>query len=395
MSGNAWRNRAATAALFTLLLSLVACSVAPAPEQSSSGGSDVPASQRPSIPAGHASQPGPAKLDVHSIPQNFTTPLLEVATDGRSIIWSTAAGVPGSAGAPNIFQFTPGQAAEPRQVFASADREAVIGPIGIAGEQLAFVETNPATSPGVWRLWYQDGPDAKPVLVDHSDGPGGITNSPYPGISIDGKRLAWTAFHRRVAGDRSELWLAQLPSLSRRLVDDQPLDRVEHYFPALDGNRLVYGTAETTAQGTDRHVYLRDLNSTGKAVQLDESGKASQPMISGDHVVWKESPDNVYDHGNLVIYSLQSGHPAQVAFGDERMIDNASVGDRFVAANAVDPTRFFVYDLVREQSIELRAYPPAGTEVDVRPHIRGRLLVWAHAPKDVDTLVLQWSWLPD
>lgn len=330
------------------------------------------------------------QLAVESIPQHFTTPLLEVSTDGQSIAWSTGAEA-GPGVAPDVFRFDPGNAA-PHKVFTSADRKAIVGPIAISGSDVALVEANPEAKPGTWQLWYV-GESGVPKLVDHSDDD---LQGPYPFVAMDHGRLVWTAFHSRPEGPRSELWMAWLPALQRELLDVQPLDQVEHWFPAIDGDHVVYGTVETTATSVSRHVYLRDLGSSNTAaVRIDTSGHASMPAISGDMVVWKESPDNVLERGTLVLFSLKSQRAQPIAFGDESAVNTPSIGNRFVAANVIDPTRFFLYDLVSQRSILLRDFPPAGREVIVRPSVRGDMAVWSHAPESEGAdLALEWSRLP-
>lgn len=332
-------------------------------------------------------------LNVHSVPQEVTTPLLDVATDGKSLVWSTGANA-GSGVAPDVYQMATSDE-KPRKVFSSSDRHAVVGPLAVSGDHVALVETNPESQPGMWRLWYVRKAGVKAVLLDESDDRRGV-QGPYPFVAMDGDRVVWTAFHQRDAGPRSEIWLVSLPDLRRQLLEHAPLTKVEHWFPALDGDDLVFGTVETSATTITRHVYLRNLAfSNTVADQLDTSGKASMPAISGDNVVWKESPDNVLERGTLHLYSISSHQEQPIAFGDEPMVNTPSIGTRFIAADVIDPTKFFLYDLASQRSVKLRDFPAAGREVYVRPHIRGNLVVWAHSPEAEGTeLVLEWSQLP-
>ncbi len=297
--------------------------------------------------------------------------------------------------APDVYQYLIG-GTDPRKVFESSDRRATASPIAVSGKHVAVVETDAEAEPGAWRLWYVAEPGTDPVLVDKSDGADGV-QGPYPFIALDGDRLVWTAFHQRAEGPRSELSMASLPSTKPEIIDSQPLNRFEHWFPALDGDHLVYGSIETSATSIKRHVYLRDLGAPAtKPRQLDVTGNASMPDISGDNVVWKESPDNVLERGTLMLYSLASRVARPIAFGDEAMVNNPSLDDRFLAADVIDPTRLFLYDLIADKAVKLKEFPAAGREVYVRPHVAGGLITWAHSPAaEGSELILEWAPLPE
>jgi hypothetical protein len=390
LSGRRNRSTAAIAVLLAILF-VSGCSDRSPTNAPTPSAIDHPPRTPPMTGPKASSVEPPTSLNVEAVPQAFTTPLLDVATDGTSIVWSSGADA-GPGVAPDVYQYIPG-GSNPVKVFASSDRNATVSPIAVSGHNVMVVEANPEAKPGAWRLWYVAGPSTKPVLVDQSD----ALQGPYPFVAVDSGRVVWTAFHMRSTGPRSELTVATLPDLHREVLDSTPADRVEHWFPSLDGDNLVYGTVETSATSVARHVYLRDVAQPARdAVQLDSTGKAAMPAISGDNVVWKETVDNVLERGTLVYLSLHDHREIPIPFGDESQVNTPSIGNRFIAADAIDPTRFFLFDLSNSHSVLLREFPATGREVIVRPHLRGDLLVWAHSPAaEGADLILEWSHLPE
>lgn len=368
------------------------------------GGCGGPSTATPRSPASFAQQPSPSQLlplaasapqrlqvSIGRVDTKFTTPLLEVATDGEVIVWSSGANA-GEHVAPDLFRLIPG--ASPTVVYRSADRSASLGPIAVAGEQIAFVEANPESHPGAWTLWLLSR-GAKPRVVD-SSGRDSVPRGPYPTIALGKDRLVWAAFHKRQSGLRSELRQLVVASNRVSVIDATPLDVQEHWFPSVDGERLVYGTVERSFGAALRHVYYTNLGKPGdRPLRLDATGTASQPAINGNQVVWKESPDNVFEWGTLVQYSLSDHVAEPIAWNAGTPVTTPSIGSGYIAANSQDDTQFYVHDLARHEMIAIETFPRTGREGDVRPMTRSGLLVWSHIPSTQgQPLVLEWTRLP-
>lgn len=342
-----------------------------------------------------APEPGPVSFDIQTIDPQYTTPLLETATDGTSIIWSSGAQIgPNAAYAPDLYYYTPG-GPEPRVVFESANRDANLIPIKASHSQFAFAESLPAEG-GLsltWRAWHMAGPDSEPVLIDEADGPGAAAG-PIPFFDIDNTRVVWTAFHGADPEQESQILLREHESGETMVLRSASAAEEQFWFVDLDADRLVYGTVEFPSSGPEeRHVYLLDLGDpTARPQRLDESGLAAMPQIAGDVVVWKETDPEFHllNAGTLVTYSLASEEIQPVDFGTPGL-NYPSLGDRFVAAWIQDATVFNVYDLRAAQPVEVLRFPRIGDEAVVRPTIAGSLLVFSHVPADAGALELQWA----
>jgi hypothetical protein len=359
------------------------------------------ASPSPSSPATEAPIASPTpitdlELDLQTIDQQYTTPLLEVTNDGTSIIWSSGANVaPDAEHAPDLFYFTPGSD-PPRVIYSSDNREANLIPIKAGAGRFAFAESflAPDGLSLTWKAWFMDGPDDQPVLIDEADGIGAGAG-PLPFFEVDADRLVWTAFHGPAEEQRSEVLVRDHDSGQTRVLFSAPIDDRQYWFVDLEGSLLVYGTIEYSADGASerRHVYLMDLAAEDAVPErLDNSGLAAMPQIRGDAVVWKESDleFHLLNVGKLVRYSMADGTAKTIDIG-QRGANYPSIGNRFLAAWGEDATRFDLYDMATDRLIEGLHFDPAGAEAIVRPTIVGDLLTLSHVPAEDDELELQWA----
>ncbi len=332
----------------------------------------------------------PVQWTTGALDQSSTPPGLELRSTGTKLIWSSGARADRAADvAPDLFAASPGDSAT--LLYDNPNRDSRLEYIDGVGDQVAFMERNDRVfGPGGWKLWYLDGTDDEPILIDS----GGGEQLPFFGISAH--YLVWTAMTGRPAV--SELRAVDLRSMARTVVASDQATATQYWFPDLDGSRLVYGTVEFSAHGSDesRHVYFVDLEGDRTTRRLDESTSASEPAIHGDTVVWKEShPDlNFLVAGSLVRYSLVTNQrkalnlPAPEGTG----FTDPSIGSRYAAAWPESDRMLYVADLQSGLYPQILDLGP--TEAD--PHdavghadVAGDLLAYFYAPARRE-LELRW-----
>lgn len=323
---------------------------------------------------------------------------MDYTSTGEYLIWSSGSRLGASAKvAPDLFGSFPGGKVE--LLYANPNRDSQLHPIGGDGREFAFIEENfRAFGYGGWKLWYIPRPGAQAIEIDHG------VMSVVPFFAISGRWLAWTPGTQ----DRSELRIIDLTTMTRRTLLSSHPAKTQYWYPAIDGNRVVYGTVELAPDGQsdERHVYLMDLSTDSKPQRLDESMSASQPAIVGDDVVWKESdPALSFDvGGGLVRYSLSSGRREALNLrpGPPIVIDGygagylwPSIGSGYCAAwtDSFDGDRVLNLAALRGGGlisvIDLGATNEAPHDVVVRPELRGDLLAYVFAPAKGD-LQLRW-----
>lgn len=331
-------------------------------------------------------------IEWEAIDQAWTTPLLAVATTGSEVLWSAGPDAEGNF-APDLYRYSI-EAGSVERLVRSQSRTSNLLPIAGSAAGYAYVEQLAAEDGLVrWVLWYLPANSEDPIQVDVMDAGEGLV-SPAPSIAISERWLVWGSVHLRPSGPTSELTVLELRSDQVRVLDSGPAAETEFWFPAIEDDQLVYGVVENGPGGSTRMVFYRDLSTADEAVRLDTSGRAGMPVISGDTVVWKESPDNVFTWGSLVRFSMTTGEEQPIDFGAEHALNNPSLGDRFLAAWAQDPTRFNLFDLATDQVVVVEEFERDSTESNVRPYMRDDLLAWSHVPQAGD-LELRWAVLPE
>jgi hypothetical protein len=337
-------------------------------------------------------------LTTGSIDQHFTTPTMDYTSTGTYLIWSSGSRLGATAKvAPDLFGSTPG--GNVQVLYANPNRDSQLHPIGGDGSEFAFIEENfRAFGFGGWKLWYIPKPGAEAIEIDH-----GVMNV-IPYFAISGKWLVWTPGTQ----DKSELRIIDLTTMTRRTLLSSSPRQTQYWYPAIDGNRLVYGTVELASDGQsdERHLYLQNLDVDLKPQRLDQSKSASQPAIVGDDVVWKESdPALSFDvGGGLVHYSLTTAKretlslrpgPAPTINGYGAGFLWPSIGRGYVAAwtDSFDGDRVLNLTALEGRGllsvIDLGPTQEAPHDVVVRPELRGDLLAYVFGPAKGD-LQLRW-----
>jgi hypothetical protein len=340
-----------------------------------------------SAPVSPSPSPG-LGLAFEEVGQQFTTPLLDVRTDGEEIIYSSgAADGPDGAVAPDLYRLVPG--GQPERILANPDRDSSLLPIAVAGGHYAFVELNDRLyGTAGWGVWYLGEPGAEPLLLDQTDAAASRL-VPKPQLALSDDYLVWQTFSHAPDGLRSELRMFDLRTQTQSVVASALSDtEAQYWFPSLDGSRLVYTFIDYSAGACPcrTSIELMDLKHPEAGPQRLNDGAqgAVLGVIAGDSVVWKASSD-VFNWGQIVHLSLTTG--------EQTALNYPSLGNRFVAAWGADDTKFYVYDLEADAAFRIAEYAADGSRGDVRPAVSGDLMAWIHG-EDADDLYLRWTHLP-
>jgi hypothetical protein len=371
---------------------LAACSLPPpsrSPDSSQLTDSPTPAVS-PSSPAAVESP----WLESGTLDQSFTTPVLEYRSTGTYLVWSSGARADQDANvAPDLFGSKPGGPAS--LLYDNPIRDSRLELVGGDGDRIVFVEDNGHVfGPGRWKMWYLANPGGVAQLIDEGAG-----NLPF--FDLSGARLVWTVMGGE--STESQLWLLDLETMERRLLESAHADVTQYWFPSIDGHLVVYGALELTAdgQGEERHIYLLDVDGEMTPRRLDASLEGSgfgpsQPDIQRDTVVWKESTlqESFLVEGRLVRYSLRTGEVAPLTLtpGHERYTF-PSIGNRYVTAWAGYDRALYLADLETGRPLKILDLGPIEADqhdsVGTIADLAGDLLAYVYGPANGD-LELRW-----
>lgn len=388
--------RAAAMALAALLTGTAACTAAPVPARSPvpSADADPPASRVASASPTRSASPrpaatpeaGPLNLDVATIDLAWVEPMLEFASDGDSVIFSSGvADGPDGDHAPDLWRYTP-RAAEPELLWRNPRRDRSLVLIGGDRNLWAFVEM-PLDNTRAWDLWLLTEPGGEARLLDTHPG-----NEDVPGIVPsfvvydEGtfEQVAWTAFDRGPDGPVSQLLYAAGPDWEPRVIEERPAREAELWFPSLRGDLLAYTEAVYSADRLtdERRVYLTSVNDpAAEPVRLDRSGLAVMPLLVDDGMIWKEADPgfSMFNWGRLFFYNLYTGEVSRASTAPQDYVNSPSAGERFVAAQGSDAFTFALHDLDLETSRVIARYDHTTNQSVFRPHVAGALLVWLYS----------------
>jgi hypothetical protein len=382
----------------TAVESIASVSVAP--------GSAATASATPIDRPSHSvarQEPGTGllELEVVEVDTALTTPLLDVASTGSSIIYSSGAAVGPEAGvAPDLYRIIPGrQGAE--MIWRNPVRDRALMRIGGDDGVVAFVDGS-SSGERSWVLWLMDG-DREPIELDRHPGDEDVSSA-APSFDIDRDRIAWTSFDAGTSGPVSQLLVAEGPDWEPRVLEERLASEGELWLPSLLGDRLAYTEVSygPSFETGEYHVIYRDLSApTLPPRQLDKDGHASNPLVLRHEVIWKqvERGYNMFNWGYLVSYSLETGETTVLDIRPQDHINYPTAGDRFVGGFGWNLAVMTVYDTETRVSRVVERYPDAGRDGVDRANISGDLMAWVHLTIDElgtdDTPVqVRYAWLP-
>ncbi|MGH2385095.1 MAG: hypothetical protein ACRDGB_08625 [Candidatus Limnocylindria bacterium] len=219
--------------------------------------------------------------------------MLDFASDSYAVIWSS--GVldgPVGDGAPDLWRYVPG-APEPELLWRNPKRDRQLAKVAGDTDVWAFTEISSLGEPW-WNLWLLTGPGGEPILLDSHAGDPDVP-SLVPSFDVDAGRIAWTAFDDDGPGTGAvtQLWIAEAPAWEPRLLREDDASKRAYWLPSLRGSQMAYVDVTLAADTADdiRHVMLMNLaEPEAEQRQLDTSGNATMPILTDNHVIWKE-PD--------------------------------------------------------------------------------------------------------
>lgn len=358
-----------------------------------------------SVPSGLPTPPASAGVGTPADPGTVTdhgivvgaTNVLYVTTDGESIIYSGAAPrlIDPNSG-PNLYGAAPNEA--PTLLYAGPRSDSDLLPVAASNGWVAFGEHNERRfGRGAWILWLLPPGESEPIELDRTPP---LNGSPYPLVAINERHVVWQGIALGPDERRAELVEMSLPDMHRRVLFSDDPGRFQWWDPALDGDRLVYtevdyvhGDASSPTHPAELHAMLLDLaDPTTQPVRLDTSGRAAEPAILGDTVVWKDA-DDVFNYGTLAVHSLTTGGTRMVSTAPQGGIKTPSIGNRYVGFWGIDDTEFFLYDLKRQQLAPVfRLAPDSPVGGAFRVEVAGDLLIWVQGTEDRP--LIAWGRLP-
>ena len=397
------RRARATAGAISLALAVgvAACSAATptlspsaAPASATSVGptASAPASSTPSTapsrePAGDLGR----EIEIRSLDRSWTAQMLEFASDGESIIYSSGA-MDGSDGdhAPDLWRYHP-STDEPELLWRNPRRDRSLVKIGGEFGTLAFVDM-PLSGEIAWDLWLIPEIGEEPILLDSHPGPGTVPDF-VPSFHVHQGQVAWTAFDFGPDGQAlSRLLYARAPDWTPVIVAERDARHAELWFPSLRDTQLAYCEVVYSAdRATDeRHVYVVDAAHPEVAPRrLDTSGRATMPilLINGG-VVWKEADPgfSMFNWGRMYHLDEETGEVSRLPIRPQEYVNYPSAGARFIAAWGANTRAFGAYDLDLRTSRLIDRFPGDTNIRVLRPHNSWELLVWLQAEIPGDDL---------
>lgn len=390
---------ARAAALLIAIVSGCGQLPSPSPSVTPSGSTatvpPVEVSQPPATAAPGTPDSPSTVLDHGIIPESDAT--LFVTTDGESIVFSAAdRGAADPELAPDLYRVVPG--GSPTRIFSNPRRDSNLIPVAAGGGYVAFGEGNlEAFGEKGWVLWLLPPGASEPIELDRNPPD---NNAALPLVAVNDGYVAWQAIGFGPELERAELVAVSLPDMTRRTIKSANPSDYQWWTPGLDGDRLVYtevdyahGDATSPSQPANLHVMLLDLaDATAQPRRLDTSGRAVEPALRGDTVVWKEA-DNVFGWGTMVLHELSSGSTRTLPVSPQSAIDSPSIGSRYLAYWGIDDTEFYLYDRKRDAVAEVFTIAPDSTIGGAfRAEVVGDLLVWVQGTETGS--VVAWARLP-
>lgn len=371
----------------TIAVAVAGCGPATAPHPTASS---APAAAESSPPGRAAPTPSglpdhdALRLEIHAIDPAETAGVLEFASDGQSILFSSGqVDGPHADTAPDLYRHVPG---DPHVdlVWSNPDRNSTI--VKIAGDlgTWAFVDMTHEGDPS-WNLRVVARGSDHPTFLASYDATPGVPTL-VPSLAVNQEHVIWTEFASRDGRAVSRLMRASGPDWTPAVVEEWPADDAEVWLPSLRGSLLAYTVV--SAPGTDdeaHEVHLRDLaNADIAPIRLDVTGRATMPLVVAGGVIWKETEPgfSMFNWGTLVRHDLDTGRTAPVTMGGQEHVNYPSMGSRFVAAWGSDASTFTVHDTEHNESRTIARYTAASGENVMRPNVSGDLLVWMHVTMD-------------
>jgi hypothetical protein len=340
------------------------------------------------------------EIHIRSLERSWTAQMLEFASDGESILYSSGA-MDGSDGdyTPDLWRYHP-STDEPELLWRNPRRDRSLVKIGGEFGTSAFVSM-PLGGEIAWDFWLipEVGEDA--VLLDTHPGAGTVPDF-VPSFHVHHDQVAWTAFDFGPDGEAlSRLLYARAPHWAPVVVAERDARLAELWFPSLRDTQLAYCEVIYSADRTtdERRVYVVDAAHLDIAPRrLDTSGRATMPilLINGG-VAWKEADPgfSMFNWGTMYRYDEETAEITRLPTRPQEYVNYPSAGARFIAAWGADTRAFGVYDLDLDTARLIDRWSAATNTSILRPHTSWDLLVWLQAEIPGDDLgQVRFAFLP-
>jgi len=323
-----------------------------------------------------------AEIDVQRVDPQLTDTILEFASDGSSVIFSSGiADDAGPGAAPDLWHIRADTDGETELLWRNPERaHSIVKLVGDVGT-IAFVDT-PLDGRRAWNLWLLPRGEEEPILLDTHPGNEEVS-SLVPSFHIQESTIAWTSFDIGPEGPVSQLLWAHAPAWEPMLVLERDAAEAELWFPWIDAGRVVYCEVRYSADRTsdDRSVHLLSLGQPDAEPQrLDHSDLATMPVIVDDLVLWKEADRgfSMFNWGKMIRHEIGGPGPSALDTRPHDYVNYPSAGRRFVTWWAADAFQFVVYDMLEGRPRVIESYTGASGENVLRPHVSSDLLVWLY-----------------
>jgi hypothetical protein len=380
--------------VLAVAMGVAACSVATPPSPT-----DAPTAPPSAVPSAQVMAPStppttpeatrkPAgdlgrEITMERLDPAWTHPLLEVASDGDAIVFSSGVADGADApAAPDLWRYRPGAEA-PELLWRNPARDHSL--LRLAGEwgTWAFVDA-PTDGELAWTLYLLTEGSAEPIVLDTHPGDPTVSGL-APSFFVHESQVAWTAFDIGPSGPVSQLRYARAPAWEPILLAERDARKAEFWMPTMRGTDLVYcEVVYAPDRASDqRHVYrMSVLHAEDPPVRIDASARATMPiLLMNGGIIWKEAEPgfNMFNWGTMFRFDEATGEVSALATRPQEWVNFPSAGHRFVAWWGAADRAFGVYDLDLEATRLIDRWPAATNVHVLRPHISGNLLVWLHA----------------
>ena len=393
-------------AVVGVLFSLVACTTSlPAPtREPSARPSTSAAAETPSAMPTHSPDLSSlvdlgATLDVGVLGPDQVEDLVDFASTGDAVIFSSGAApdVGANSGAPDLWRLEPWGEAE--LMWKNPARDHSLVQLGGDLGTYAFVDA-PLNGERAWTLYVLPHGSDEAIVLDEHPGDEDVS-SLIPSFSVYESRVVWTAFDRGPDGPVSQLLTAADPSWEPELLLEHRASDVEIWLPSLLGGELAYTEVRYSEDGVsdERSVWLMPVHEPAARRRLDETGRATMPLLISDAVMWKQTERgyNMFNWGHMYRFDRETEEVTFVDLTPQTFVNYPSAGQRYVAWRGADSFQFGVYDHVLDEARVIESNPADSDTSVLRPHIHEALLVWMRVVgSDADAVAeLRYAFMPD
>ncbi len=336
------------------------------------------------------------ELDIEVLGPEHAAHVMDFASDGESVLFSSGIAAESSSGAPDLWRVAPGR--DPEEVWRNPKRDHSLAVVGGDLGTYAFVDI-PLSGDREWTLYLMPRADEEAIVLDEHPGDADVPSF-VPSFSIYERRIVWTSFDRGADGPVSQLLWAGEPTWEPQVLLEVPASEAELWLPSLYGAQLAYTEVRYSEDraSDERSAWLMSLGEPEDRRRLDTTGRATMPVRIGGAVFWKQAQRgyNMFNWGQMYRYDVETGEVGIVDLEPQTFVNYPSAGERFVAWWGADSFQFGVYDHVLAEPRVIESNPPGSDTSVLRPHLHSDLLAWMRVvgSEGDSTRELRYAFLP-